>query len=112
MVFVLDKHKKPLMPCSEKRARQLLERKRAVIHRRAFAVYFMLQQEEELDGPYEVAEKIDVAFERYPYWHISEKQERSVRIEIYKALGGSGVHPNRFPAITSRVLNLIRRVTT
>lgn len=32
MVFVLDKHKKPLMPCSEKRARQLLERGRAVIH--------------------------------------------------------------------------------
>lgn len=33
MVFVLDKHKKPLMPCTEKRARQLLERKRAVIHK-------------------------------------------------------------------------------
>src|SRR5665647_2173191 len=33
MVFVLDKHKKPLMPCSEKRARLLLERKRAVIHK-------------------------------------------------------------------------------
>lgn len=35
MVFVLDKHKKPLMPCSEKRARLLLQRKRAVIHRMA-----------------------------------------------------------------------------
>ncbi|KUG05257.1 hnh endonuclease [hydrocarbon metagenome] len=33
MVFVLDKHKKPLMPCCEKRARQLLERKRAVVHK-------------------------------------------------------------------------------
>jgi 5-methylcytosine-specific restriction endonuclease McrA len=33
MVFVLDKHKKPLMPCSEKRARKLLENGRAVIHR-------------------------------------------------------------------------------
>ena len=32
-VFVLDKHKKPLMPCSEKRARLLLERKRAVVQR-------------------------------------------------------------------------------
>ncbi|PSR20497.1 MAG: HNH endonuclease [Sulfobacillus acidophilus] len=29
MVFVLDKHQKPLMPCSEKRARLLLERGRA-----------------------------------------------------------------------------------
>lgn len=32
-VFVLDKHKKPLMPCSEKRARLLLERGRARIHK-------------------------------------------------------------------------------
>jgi 5-methylcytosine-specific restriction endonuclease McrA len=32
-VFVLDKHGKPLMPCSEKRARQLLDQKRARIHR-------------------------------------------------------------------------------
>jgi len=33
VVFVLDKHKKPLMPCTEKRARQLLEHGRAVVHR-------------------------------------------------------------------------------
>ena len=32
-VFVLDKHKKPLMPCSEKRARILLERGRARVHK-------------------------------------------------------------------------------
>lgn len=33
MVFVLDKHKRPLMPCSEKRARLMLERGRARVHR-------------------------------------------------------------------------------
>jgi len=33
MVFVLDRHKQPLMPCAEKRARLLLQRKRAVVHR-------------------------------------------------------------------------------
>jgi hypothetical protein len=33
-VFVLDRRKKPLMPCAEKRARLLLERGRAVVHRR------------------------------------------------------------------------------
>ena len=33
-VFVLDKRKKPLMPCSERRARLLLERGRAVVHSR------------------------------------------------------------------------------
>ena len=32
-VFVLDKQKKPLMPCSEKRARLLLTRGRAVVVR-------------------------------------------------------------------------------
>ncbi len=32
-VFVLDKKGKPLMPCSEKRARLLLERRRARVHR-------------------------------------------------------------------------------
>jgi hypothetical protein len=31
MVFVLDRHKKPLMPCTEKRARLLLSRGRAVV---------------------------------------------------------------------------------
>jgi 5-methylcytosine-specific restriction endonuclease McrA len=30
-VFVLDKHKKPLMPCSEKRARLMLSRGRAIV---------------------------------------------------------------------------------
>lgn len=32
-VFVLDRRKQPLMPCSEKRARRLLERGRARVHR-------------------------------------------------------------------------------
>lgn len=32
-VFVVDKRKKPLMPCSEKRARKLLESSRARVHR-------------------------------------------------------------------------------
>jgi 5-methylcytosine-specific restriction endonuclease McrA len=33
-VFVLDKRKRPLMPCSEKRARLPVERGRTVVHRR------------------------------------------------------------------------------
>lgn len=33
MVFVLDKNHKPLMPCTEKRARLLLQRGRARVHR-------------------------------------------------------------------------------
>ncbi len=34
MVFVLDKRKQPLMPCTPKKARLLLSRGRAVVHRR------------------------------------------------------------------------------
>src|SRR5260221_2417845 len=34
-VFVVDHHHQPLMPCSEKRARLLLARRRAVVHRLA-----------------------------------------------------------------------------
>lgn len=38
-VFVLDKHKKPLMPCSSARARELLRKGKAVVHRvRPFAI--------------------------------------------------------------------------
>jgi hypothetical protein len=33
-VFVLDKRRRPVMPCSEKRAHRLLECGRAVVHRR------------------------------------------------------------------------------
>jgi len=33
-VFVLDRQKRPLMPCSEKRARLMLARGRAVVHKR------------------------------------------------------------------------------
>ncbi|GHO80303.1 hypothetical protein KSD_80740 [Ktedonobacter sp. SOSP1-85] len=33
MAFVLDRHKNPLMPCTPRRARLLLARKRAVVHR-------------------------------------------------------------------------------
>ncbi len=33
MVFVIDQEKQPLMPCTPKRARLLLKRGRAVVHR-------------------------------------------------------------------------------
>lgn len=50
-VFVLDKHQKPLMPCSEKRARLLLERGRAKVHRiHPFTIRLIdrMQEESEL----------------------------------------------------------------
>ena len=47
MVFVLGKKKKPLMPCTEKRARILLSRKRAVVVR----LYpFTIRLKDRVDG--------------------------------------------------------------
>ena len=48
-VFVLDRRKKPLMPCSEKRARIMLGRGRARIHRMAsFTIRWMREVEHAL----------------------------------------------------------------
>ncbi|TAL88960.1 MAG: HNH endonuclease [Rhodanobacter sp.] len=47
-VFVLDTHKEPLMPCSEKRARLLLGRGRARVHRlRPFAIRLVDRRKED-----------------------------------------------------------------
>lgn len=56
-VFVLDKHKTPLMPCSEKRARLLLARGRAVVVR---AYPFTIRLKDRLGGDVQpVRVKID-----------------------------------------------------
>ncbi len=52
-VFVLDKHHKSLMPCSEKRARKLLECRRARVHKlRPFTIRLVdrLLEESMVDG--------------------------------------------------------------
>lgn len=46
-VFVLDKHKKPLMPCTPGRARELLRGGKAVIHRR---YPFVIRLKERIGG--------------------------------------------------------------
>lgn len=46
MVFVLNKHKEPVMPCSEKKARKLLEKGKAVIHR-LYPMVIRLKEEKE-----------------------------------------------------------------
>src|SRR5437868_12264633 len=59
MVFVLDRHKKPLMPCSEKRARLLLARGRAVVHRRVPFVIRLRDRRQEDSALQPVLLKID-----------------------------------------------------
>ena len=46
-VFVLDKRKQPLMPCSEKRARKLLASGRAVVVR---VVPFVIRLKDRVSG--------------------------------------------------------------
>jgi 5-methylcytosine-specific restriction endonuclease McrA len=59
MVPVLDKLKKPLMPCTEKRARLLLQRRRAVVHRRVPFVIRLKDRTQEESRLQPVALKLD-----------------------------------------------------
>jgi 5-methylcytosine-specific restriction endonuclease McrA len=59
MVPVLDKRKKPLMPCTEKRARLLLQRGRAVVHRRVPFVIRLKDRTQEQSTLQPVALKLD-----------------------------------------------------
>ena len=58
-VFVLDQHHQPLMPCSEKRARLLLARRRAVVHRRTPFVIRLRDRVRQESIVQEVALKLD-----------------------------------------------------
>ena len=58
-VFVLDQQHRPLMPCSEKRARLLLARRRAVVHRRVPFVIRLRDRVREASTVQEVALKLD-----------------------------------------------------
>jgi hypothetical protein len=58
-VFVVDQHHQPLMPCSEKRARLLLARRRAVVHRRAPFVIRLTGRTRSQSTVQEVALKLD-----------------------------------------------------
>ncbi len=58
-VFVVDQHHQPLMPCSEKRARLLLARRRAVVHRRVPFVIRLKDRELEQSQVQPVALKLD-----------------------------------------------------
>ncbi len=58
-VLVVDRHQKPLMPCSEKRARLLLQRRRAVVHRVEPFCIRLKDREQESSALQPVALKLD-----------------------------------------------------
>lgn len=58
MVFVINKNKKPLSPCSNAVARKLLKNKKAVIHKKyPFTIRFKEQKESSRNQEYRL--KID-----------------------------------------------------
>ncbi len=63
MVFVLDARKRPLMPCSEKRARKLLAQGRAVVHRVVPFVIRLKDRRAENSDLQAVKLKIDPGYE-------------------------------------------------
>ncbi|PSR23040.1 MAG: HNH endonuclease [Sulfobacillus acidophilus] len=58
-VLVLDKRKNPLMPCSEKRARLLLERGRARVHRMVPFTIRLVDRRQEDSGLQDIRLKLD-----------------------------------------------------
>jgi 5-methylcytosine-specific restriction endonuclease McrA len=58
-VFVVDQHHRPLMPCSEQRARLPLARRRAVVHRHAPFVIRLTDRTRSQSTVQEVALKLD-----------------------------------------------------
>ena len=85
-VFVLDRKGKPLMPCSEKRARLLLERRRARVHR---VVPFTIRLVDRLQSDCELQPiriKIDPGSKTSGLAVVREKEKDSSRHETVIAL--------------------------
>src|SRR5262249_11151053 len=59
--------------------------KETALSAEAFAVFWLLQRQE-VPKAIDVARGIATAFEQFPPWQTSERQEQDVRKEIYKAL--------------------------
>lgn len=74
----------------------------------AFAVYYVLKSESVRD-PLTVAKKIEEAFEQFPHWHRSERQEQDLRRVLYKALIDAGVE--NVVDLATRLMNLLRRAS-
>jgi len=72
----------------------------------AFAVFWLLKRKR-IGKPEQAAEKMADIFARYPHWQGSEKQERIVRRELYKALKKAGV--KEVPPVADEILNVVRR---
>src|SRR5262249_11881581 len=81
--------------------------KETALSAEAFAVFWLLQRQE-VPKAIDVARGIATAFEQFPPWQTSERQEQDVRKEIYKALINSDV-VDGVKDLTDAILKMLRR---
>jgi type I restriction enzyme R subunit len=74
----------------------------------AFAVYYVLSQQG-IAEPLKAAEQVSYAFQQYPHWQTSERQEQEVRVALYKALMKGGVEEKKVVDGATKLLRLLRR---
>jgi len=85
------------------------DRRESDLSPEGFAVLWLLRKED-ISNADIIAREISSAFERFPHWHRSERQERELRKSIYKALIDSGVE--RVVEWADRLLTMLRRAAT
>lgn len=75
----------------------------------AFAVFYVLKTDG-IKEPLTVARRVEQAFQEYPHWQVSERQEQDVRRAMYKALIGAGI-VEAVVDIANKLMKLLRRAT-
>lgn len=63
------------------------ERERKGLDGEAFSIYWILKNKE-IPNPEDKAKEMETLLKYYPYWKISEEQEREVRMKTYRILQG------------------------
>jgi len=70
-----------------------------------YTVYWLLKRLR-VKGAENIAQNMAQAFDRFPYWHASQNQERNIRLELYKNLKGAAV--KEMKALVDQILNLLK----
>jgi hypothetical protein len=83
-VFVLDKHQKPLMPCSKKRARVLLNRRRARVHSIVPFVIRLVDRTVEKSTLQPVRCKIDPGSKTTGIALVREKEDQQIVLFLFE----------------------------
>jgi 5-methylcytosine-specific restriction endonuclease McrA len=105
-VFVLDKHHKPLMPCSEKRARILLTRRKACVHSMAPFTIRLVHRTADRSVLQPVRCKIDPGSKTTGLAIVREEKEEQVVLALFELTHrGSSIRD----ALRSRSLQRRRR---